>query len=290
VARLQTPHVPVRSLYSRLVPLGFRHHCARLLLFGIPVLTSCSDEVASIWTGTKVVIFVVIGIVIASVVLAAVSHILSSARKLMYLPLQRANENKATKVLANLQDKVKHEKYFVYLRSFRTDRLSTDWGGVWSHNLRDSVPRMINQTLDEYLHFSLQSEFGLLICVGAKGFEFGAARVSSTDETWRDDVATLLKSSSLIILTPWPTKGALEELQMVYSNASLRKKTVLLMPPDHAGLNIKAYWNRLLKAAEKLNISLPAYDIDGAAFMLDGGSVSLSSAFSAEAVRRLLRQ
>ncbi len=271
------------------MPSGFRHLCARLPLLFMPILTSCSDEVASIWIGAKIVLVGVIGIVIASVVLAAVSFVLSSSRKLMFLPLQRANEKRATKVLANLQDEVDHEKYFVYLRSFRTDRLSTDWGYLWSQNLRYSAPRMIEQTLDEYLHFSLQSEFGLLVCVGAKGFEFGAARVSSKDETWREDVATLLKGSSLIILTPWPTKGALEELQMVYSNFSLRKKTILLMPPDHAGLNVKANWNRLLTAAKKLNISLPAYDIDGAAFMLGGASVSLSNAFSAEAVRRLLQ-
>lgn len=210
--------------------------------------------------------FLLVGL-FAAALIYGVAEVIKLA---LNLPSQRTAEKSASELLSQLKRREPTPPFFLYLRSFHTD-FTMDWFNLIGS--RQYAPSFFQGSFDEQLAKSL-APFGLLVCLGTRGYELGAARIASTDDQWRSDVALLLQDATLVILVPGHTDGVMEEFAEILKSKSLEKKAVFFMPPDASGILVEQQWNLALLRFREQGLVLPAYQADGALFNSRGDLIS----------------
>jgi len=194
-----------------------------------------------------------------------------SIRTAINRPEQRQRETEAEALLSEVRSGNTTKVFWLYLRSFQSDNLSVDWDRAVTGFTR--TPTFDAElTVDELLMRGLRERYGPALCVGRKGFLLGAARVESTDELWRSDVALLAKHASLIVLMPWDSDSVLEEFATIVSAPSLRRKAVFFMPPFSHGRRLDWKWETAKGRLKHLPVPFPDYTEEGRFFTWDGRS------------------
>jgi tetratricopeptide (TPR) repeat protein len=153
-----------------------------------------------------------------------------------------------------------HGSYLLYLRSFVASPMMTNhrmdpWGDV---------------DLEEVLASKLEQGPWPLIALGNPDVQsFGAGKITTNDETWRNDLTLLGKNADFVIVVPCATEGTSWEIEWVVINKFL-KKTVFVMPPSSG--DRKQWWEEnwlsLQNWSRYLGLDFPDYASKGLFFAL----------------------
>jgi hypothetical protein len=212
------------------------------------------------------IFFLLIGMAAA----ALMYGLAESIRLLFLLPEQRAYEKRVQVLMDQLRRNELTQPFCLYLRSFRAG-FSMSWFNLSTS--RQYAPALVEKSFDEHLVNAL-APIGPVVCLGNQGYAVGAARIHTTDEQWRSDVALLLQSATLVVLVPWHTDSVMEEFAEILKTTSLQKKAVFFMPPDAAGLLVAQQWEIAMKRFLDKGMRLPAFEPDGALFNSRGNLIS----------------
>ncbi len=172
---------------------------------------------------------------------------------------------------------VESEPFTLYLRPFRTSgRLP-----VLCQLPKTTDRWLMGKTWD--LEFALTiavDDVAPLVAIGHQSASLGAAKVTASDETWRETMLDLARRAQHIVMVPLDRPSTLWEAEQVLAEPALKAKTLFLMPPRSLfrGLLERAMpWRSLRRlwngARAKLGggLVLPAYDRRGAIFdIVDG--------------------
>lgn len=116
-----------------------------------------------------------------------------------------------------------------------------------------------------------------LIAIGDTRGSFGAAKVLSSDADWQQKMLRLARNSKLILAVPLDRPSTLWEMEVVNSDASLRDKTLFIMPPSSRFYDfvffffrksVAARWRNSAKALRKGGLVLPPYNHRGGFFLM----------------------
>ncbi len=186
---------------------------------------------------------------------------------------QHRRDRKAAKVLKQIVDiskPGKHSDYVLFLRPFSTtSRLtianpSRRWlpllPSYFSHRNILEFETLISEALAPGLP---------LIALGRPGEHFGAGRIATSDEQWKNTFQHLVKNASWIILIPNDQGETRWELEWLISHAYL-SKVVLLMPPKlkSSKIDINTYWGKVRQGLKTAGVELPDYTPVGQFFRL----------------------
>jgi hypothetical protein len=179
-------------------------------------------------------------------------------------------ERESRKILSEIKKGVSPGRYFVFLRPFCAENAGCAW--YEPSNLM-SVDLLYSTTIDDELTQVL-NPIGPTLCLGneIKDVKLGAARVPSTDETWREDIRILLKHCMGIFIFPWHTESITEEVIYIYETPYLLAKTVFFMPPQRSMFLAEEHWREITVALKKKHIELPKYTPCGLLFNARGGA------------------
>jgi hypothetical protein len=230
--------------------------------------------------GIRAILGYLLIIAVAFVVLAAFGALASASSVAMNLPRQRERENRAQRLVECLRGGNVAERYCLYLRSFDTDSVP------YIPNSPGGGPPLTYRSLDETITTALEQNYGLVVCVGNKGFTAGAARIESADDTWRSDVDLLLKNATLIVIIPWHTQGVLEEFMLLMGSASHKRRALFLIPPG-AG---ETGWRLTRSKLKHLGYKVPEYVECGALFSAYGHIGAFHELYSPDDLEDLLRE
>ncbi len=194
-------------------------------------------------------------------------------RTAVRIPEQRMREGLAEQILSRLRNNQVPGRYWLYLRSYRSDRFAPDWYRA-VHGFTTTPDLAVEPTLDERLRDSLEARFGHAVCVGKKDFAIGASRIVSTDANWRADVELLAMKAELIVLMPWDTDAVLEEFCTIMKTSALRSKVIFFMPPFVHGKSMSRHWNAAAARLKILGYKIPPYEDAGGFFSASGKSCS----------------
>ena len=175
-------------------------------------------------------------------------------------------------LLRSDDDKAQCRKFILYLRPFTMDGLL-----YWERDLTGIMDTGVAHatTLDEALFLHLKGEIPI-ICLDEKTRDLGAFTISSTDQTWLEQVLRLMRKAHGIVIVPGDTAGIVEELHLIWSTSELRSKSVIIMPPEYSGSFLELKWGQAQKCAKALGVNIPDYDPHGLAFTFEGGSMFLA--------------
>ncbi len=163
--------------------------------------------------------------------------------------------------------------FVLYLRSFRRTGVVV----VPNYLTRLADRRLLGDFWDVELALAtVVGEKLPVAAVGAKSSSLGAAKFIATDESWRALVRQLATDARAIFIVPDDREGTLWELELVLTDASMRSKTVVLMPPEQHGWkrrlrrlpSIESSWEHTRRLLEGKS-SLPSYHRDGALLLPD---------------------
>lgn len=124
--------------------------------------------------------------------------------------------------------------------------------------------------LEEVLASKLEQGPWPLVALGNPEVQaFGAGKITTYDETWRNDLTLLGKNSDMIIVVPCATEGTSWEIEWVVINKFL-KKTVFVMPPSSRDRQQwwEENWVALQHWSRYLGLTFPDYASDGLFFAL----------------------
>ena len=153
---------------------------------------------------------------------------------------------------------------FLYLRSFRLGR---------STLLRRFVPYLYGD--QSWRPFSKAVFFeedisnaihphGLLIAIGDTGDSYGAGKIITSDEKWKDHFHWLASHSRTIFVQPDLTKSVRWEVDQLLSNLSYLRKTVWVMPRSG-----EDKWSDIRDGLRHdIGVVLPPHQADGSMFRL----------------------
>jgi hypothetical protein len=140
----------------------------KLILMSIVTagLTSCAKigESGEISVPMSLLAMIAVPVLVAlayGFLMSTMATIRTAAR----IPEQRKREDLAHDILSRLRSGQDPGKYWIYLRSFRSDKFEPDWHRAL-YGFSTTPDIAIEPTLDETLCNSLESTFGHSICVG----------------------------------------------------------------------------------------------------------------------------
>lgn len=108
-----------------------------------------------------------------------------------------------------------------------------------------------------------------VVAVGDKVTRHGVAKLVTSDHDWEELVRDLMRRASQIVYSPYPSPGAVRELELIV--ARHLDKTVFVMPPREA-VSRKAFnpaWERLRQEVSS-RLELPEISRRGSVFRLVG--------------------
>lgn len=182
---------------------------------------------------------------------------------------------KALKLIEEIENNQSEKVFFVYLRSFKFENLSHNW--YWEP-IKYTSDIFKETTIDEELEYAFSLGNIDLVCLGdTDKLKVGAARIRTDNLNWRNKIDLLLENSMGIIVVPGPTSSVIEEIIKIYSDEDLLKKTVFVMLPKTTGSWYGANWDVILvDKLKKSGIEFPLHKEEGLIFNSNGKSISLT--------------
>ena len=196
-------------------------------------------------------------------------------RSLIMRVRQARSNREAARVLRALRSDpdARVVDFIVYLRAFET----TKHLGIPLYLRLQKLVGMANLTVDDVENYVSQAvaRLGVLIALGRPGEAFGAGRVITADQEWKQDILLMLHRCRAILLIPSHREGTLWEIESIYREGLL-EKCILLMPPySRKAVDTADRWGQAQKAAAALGLELPDYQKAGMLFTLNAsGKVS----------------
>jgi len=169
--------------------------------------------------------------------------------------------------------------FCLYLRPFEiTNRLPT--------RVSDAGPGEKGEAVDfeSLLADSLAPQY-TLVALGQPREIYGAGRLLTSEDAWRDEFRRLASAADFILMLPSANPGTFEEITWLAEHG-LVDRCVWLMPaavePDALAdtgqrERLESNWERARSACAKLGLKLPPYDADGFLVRLgpDGGMLTM---------------
>jgi len=196
-------------------------------------------------------------------------------RRLILRIRQARSDRAAARILQALHSDpdARVPDFVVYLRAFETTRHL----GIPLYLQLQKLLGMANLTVNDVENYVSQAvaRLGPLVALGRPGEAFGAGRIITTDQEWKQDIMLLLRRCRAILLIPSHREGTLWEIESIY-RGGLLEKCILLMPPySRKAADTSERWCHAQKAAATLGLELPDYQKSGMLFTLNGtGKVS----------------
>jgi hypothetical protein len=219
-----------------------------------------------------------------------------ACRKMLRQLSQSESDALAQKILVEVREgKPASQPYFLYLRAFETTRRLR--APLWLIDVGTlGLNRLWTSELEGVLSAAVRKD-GPLIALGHPGENFGAGRVTTSDEAWMDDIAKLAGGARGILLIPSRRPGTVWEIEHL-RKVALLNRAVFLMPPESRGFDWRSHWSEARRAIGTLGAALPEYEDVGMLFSLDENlqvrGIESFSAFSRfflrKSIRRLLQQ
>lgn len=108
-----------------------------------------------------------------------------------------------------------------------------------------------------------------LLALGSSDGKFGAGKIATTDQDWKETASLLIDKARAIICLPDDNAGTLWELGFLQQTGAI-SKTIFVMPslrtiPERAR-SYESEWNHTVALAEQLELKLPPYRPDGMFF------------------------
>ena len=140
---------------------------------------------------------------------------------------------------------------------------------------RRSIPKFVGSdhiktvTIEERIAVFLYSQETPFISLGDKNRSwYGAMRVETSDDKWREELTTLLQDSTAIICIPGAFEGTLWEVNHIIEKYN--HKSIFVMPPSSYNedsllkLDIKLHWESArASTSDTENIKFPDYEEPG---------------------------
>lgn len=219
-----------------------------------------------------------------------------ACRKMLRQLSQSESDALAQKILMEVREgKPASQPYFLYLRAFETTRRLR--APLWLIDVGTlGLNRLWTSELEGVLSAAVRKD-GPLIALGHPGENFGAGRVTTSDEAWMVDIAKLAAGARGILLIPSRRPGTVWEIEHL-RKVALLNRTVFLMPPESRGFDWRSHWSEARRAMGTLGAALPEYEDAGMLFSLDENlqvrGIESFSAFGRfflrKSIRRLLQQ
>lgn len=156
----------------------------------------------------------------------------------------------------------------LYLRPFQsTDafRYRTDKrAGIGTPEFYE---RELEQDLERLLAEAME-DTAPLVALGQPGEHYGAGRLTSSDQDWKDKVISLANAAKYIVILPAHNEGTLWEVGWLKSSDNLAR-TMFVMPPlpDRNNFDLGSFWNKTVQEImNRHQLALPEYRDGGALF------------------------
>jgi hypothetical protein len=186
------------------------------------------------------------------------------------------------------------KSFFLYLRPFAiTGLLST---ANPEHAPGPMVPRAYTQPkvidFESRLAAAIES-LGPLVALGHPGEQFGAGRILSPDDGWKQDFESLARRAKAILIIPSNTPGTVWEIDWLVQGG-LISKCIFVMPPlptEHLLSQMPEMWAEASRVLSEKGIAVPAYSPNGALFRVGkNGAVSWRENIGQRSNRQLRRE
>ncbi|MGA2405868.1 MAG: hypothetical protein ABSF81_03840 [Bacteroidales bacterium] len=165
----------------------------------------------------------------------------------------------------------KHEDFFLYLRPFNsTGRLPIT---VRVNKVYTKFPGSSPKTYGEIEDLDLEQELtralepcAPLVALGKPGEHIGAGLIKTDDQSWQSLFLDLSSRATAIFIVPGTTEGTRWELDSLAKDEALRKKTILIIPPQMLNENGTPFQDsgglrfNFKRPLTKLNIFGPRHD------------------------------
>lgn len=169
----------------------------------------------------------------------------------------------------------------LYLRPFKTDTAPTSSDFVWpivSSTLIGGAytPRRAVLEMDvSKFCAGIVSDLPVL-CLGRAGETDSIARLTVSDEEWREVVEALSEQARLVFLVVGSGDGTLWEINRTLHSPQLLEKTIFVIPPDDVDVRKPSGWaaseyGSARSAFEELGFSIPEYRKLGGFFIFPDG-------------------
>ncbi len=184
------------------------------------------------------------------------------------------------------------ERFFLYLRPFSvTGRLGA---ANPEYNSAPMQPRAYSQprTIDfETRLASLIEPLGPLVALGHPGEQFGAGRILSADEQWKNNFESLATRAKAILLIPSSTPGTLWEIEWLVQRGFV-SRCIFVMPPAPAGRlkEMAEFWEDGRTVLSHNGVALPEYSHVGALLLYSGSGARVSSVTLGQTSDKQLRR
>ena len=157
-------------------------------------------------------------------------------------------------------------EFIVYLRAFETT-------GRLNVPLYSRLPSFIfagftASDLESHLAAALRRHTPL-IALGRPGEAYGAARVPTSDEEWKEDILLLLQRSKAILLIPSHQPGTIWEIALIRREGLLQKSVFIMPPQSKKIIHTGRRWQEAKVALRELDLELPDYQRRGMLFAFE---------------------
>jgi hypothetical protein len=176
--------------------------------------------------------------------------------------------------------------YSLYLRSFRTtgQMPGEDTSSLLQVGFDPRIGSSQVADLETVFAQVLESE-APIVALGTPGEQFGAGRVKTNDDRWKNDLEVLADKAFLLLVLPSLGESLLWEIEWIKLHGHL-KKSLFVMPPEKSTsltlsgrskpFSWEETWNTLSTKLSERDISLPAYDKHGMIFFIqEDGAISV---------------
>jgi uncharacterized membrane protein YgcG len=251
------------------LPHTFSYLTSVALALSIPVAFFCAEAILqATWSTLLVTIFVVL---LACWMLLAfwVEDYLRAQRLVAF---QRQQDQIAAEIAKSMEEHLQDQTsepgdFLLYLRTFGvTGKLGV--GGI-------DLETAIAYNLDRMLP---------VVALGKPGEAFGAGRILTTDQHWKEEILQLIENAKLIMIIPSHHEGTLWEIGRLREGTYF-DKTIFVMPPEIKldGGWLSETWSQAVEAALGLRLFLPLHYPEGLMFKLDAaGQATEHAPFGAE--------
>lgn len=184
---------------------------------------------------------------------------------------QKEYDDRGQEVLRDLRGdpEASVPKFYLYLRAFETTGklhvplyLRVRRKCVWV------AQRLVTDDLESYASLAVGS-VAPLIALGKPGEAIGAGRILTDEESWQQDIITLMKRSTGVLLVPSDRPGTIWEMDTL-KREGLLSKVVFIMPPLTKGnYDTGVRWNAAREAMAMHGVEVPEHQDRGMLFRVD---------------------
>ena len=166
----------------------------------------------------------------------------------------------------------KFQPFFLYLRSFHSDRSTTE---KWKITSKSGASRALDKATPKVALEQLLEPAGLLVELGGTN-HLGLGQVRVGNENWWELALYLIIHATAIFINVGASKSLLEEIEFILNDKRLLRRSFLIMEPTHLSMLSPAYandrsaaddrikrWNELRIFFHIKSVELPLYSTNG---------------------------